>query len=139
MTALGMSAEDRTAEERALPPRWLGLLFALALAIRLAYVLAMAHDPYFTNPVIDAAVYDQIGWSIARGHGHPDDVFWQPPGYPYFLGGVWWLFGDSYLAPRLPQALLGAFNVSLVAWIAACWFARRVGLASGIVAAATGC
>jgi len=115
--------------------RDLGLLFLFAFAVRLAHVFAMGQSPYFTYPVVDAATFDTIGWSIARGHGYPEKVFWHPPGYPCFLGATWWLVGDSYLAPRLVQAFLGATNVVLIAWIGARLFGRGVGLASGVAAA----
>ena len=115
--------------------RDLGLLLAFAFAVRLAHVFAMGQSPYFTYPVVDAANFDTIGWSIARGHGYPEKVFWHPPGYPCFLGAIWWLVGDSYLAPRLVQAFLGATNVVLIAWIGARLFGRAVGLSSGVAAA----
>ena len=120
-----------------LPRRWLVSLFALALVVRLAHVLALTQSPYFANPVVDAAEYDTIGWSLAHRRGHPDRVFWHPPGYPCFLGSVWWLFGDSYLAPRLIQALLGALSVVLVAWIGSRPFGPHVGLAGGLGAGDT--
>ena len=56
------------------------LLFSLALLLRLVHVLAMRASPYFENPVIDAATYDDAARAIAAGHGHPDIIFWQPPG-----------------------------------------------------------
>lgn len=118
--------------------RPLALVFLLALAVRLAHVMAMRASPYFTNPVIDAAEYDRLGWAIAQGHGHPDKVFWHPPGYPYFLGAIWAVVGDSYLAPRLVQALLGAMSAVLVAWLGNRLFGRAVGLAAGIAAACYG-
>lgn len=121
-----------------LPRSWLMLLFGFALVIRLAHVLAMTGSPYFANPVIDAAEYDAIGWSLAQGRGYPERVFWHPPGYPLFLGAVWWLLGGSYLAPRLVQALLGALSVVLVAWIGGRRFGPRVGLAAGLGAAVYG-
>lgn len=115
--------------------RVLGLLFAFALSARLAHVFAMAQSPYFNLPVVDAGTFAELGWSIARGHGHPENVFWHPPGYPYFLGAIWRLAGDSYLAPRLAQAFLGALNVVFIAWIGARHFGRGVGLGSGVAAA----
>jgi hypothetical protein len=122
------------------PVSWRGLawLFAFALMVRLAHVLAMASSPYFTNPVVDAGTYDAIGWSIARGDGYPEPVFWHPPGYPSFLGAIWWLVGDSYVAPRLVQAFLGAMNVAFIAWMGGRLFGRSVGIASGVAAAVYG-
>ena len=118
--------------------RTLGLLFGLALVLRLGHVLAMGASPYFDNPVIDAGTYEELATSIAAGRGHPEAVFWHPPGYPYFLGVIWWLVGKSFLWPRLVQALLGALTVVLSAWIGARVFGPRVGLGAGVAAACYG-
>ena len=107
------------------------VLFAVALLLRLLHVLAMRASPYFENPVIDAATYDDAARSIAAGHGHPDIIFWQPPGYSYFLSWIYLAAGPGYLAPRIVQALLGAASAVLTAWIGASAFGRRVGLAAG--------
>ena len=122
------------------PVSWRGLaiLFVCALAVRLAHVLAMTSSPYFANPVVDAGEYAVIGWSIAGGHGYPESVFWHPPGYPCFLGAIWWLVGDSFLAPRLVQSFLGAMNVAFIAWMGGRLFGRAVGVASGAAAALYG-
>jgi len=118
--------------------RTLGLLFGLALVLRLGHVLAMGASPYFDNPIIDAGTYEGLATSIASGRGHPESVFWHPPGYPYFLGLLWSLVGKSFLWPRLLQALLGALSVVLIAWIGARIFGSRVGLAAGLGAAGYG-
>ena len=130
--------ESQGCKARSLSWRSLTILFFCALAVRLAHVLAMTSSPYFTNPVVDAADYASIGWSIARGHGYPEAIFWHPPGYPCFLGAIWWLVGDSFLAPRLVQACLGAMNVAGIAWLGGRLFGRVVGLASGGAAAVYG-
>ena len=104
------------------------LLFVVAFLPRLIHVLAMRASPYFVNPVIDAATYDDAARSIASGHGHPDLIFWQPPGYSYFLGWIYAAAGPGYLAPRIVQALLGAASAVMTAWIGARLFDRRVGL-----------
>src|SRR5439155_162113 len=99
--------------------RSLWMLFAVALLVRIVHVLAMRASPYFTNPVIDAATYDDAARAIAAGHGHPDVIFWQPPGYSYFLAFIYSVAGPGYLAPRIAQALLGAGSAVLTAWIGA--------------------
>ena len=111
------------------------VLFAVAFLLRLIHVLAMRASPYFTNPVIDAATYDDAARAIAQGHGHPDVIFWQPPGYSYFLALIYAVAGSGYLAPRLAQAVLGALSACLTAWIGARVFGRRVGLGAGYVVA----
>jgi hypothetical protein len=128
----------RTALVGPIPWRSLGILFACAAAVRLAHVLAMTSSPYFTQPVVDAADYATMGWSIARGNGHPESIFWHPPGYPCFLGAIWWLTGDSFLAPRLVQSCLGAVNVVFIAWLGGRLFGRTVGMASGVSASVYG-
>ena len=94
-------------------------------------MLAMRASPFFTNPVIDAATYDDAARAIAAGHGHPDVIFWQPPGYSYFLAFIYSVAGPGYLAPRIAQALLGAGSAVLTAWIGARSFGRGVGLFAG--------
>lgn len=107
-------------------------LFAGALLLRLGHILALRSSPYFEHPIIDAETYHKAALAIAAGGGHPDTVFWQPPGYPYFLGFIYALFGPGPLAPRLVQALFGALSAVLTAWIGATLFGRWVGLAAGI-------
>jgi tetratricopeptide (TPR) repeat protein len=114
-------------------------LFLGALAIRLAHVLFMRESPYFDHPVIDALTYHQAATSIAAGHGHPDRVFWQPPGYAYFLALLYALRGSAdFLLPRIVQSLIGASCAVLTAWIGASRFGARVGLAAGWIVAAYG-
>jgi len=113
-------------------------LFAVAFLLRLIHVLAMRASPYFLNPVIDAATYDDAARAIAQGHGHPDVIFWQPPGYSYFLSLIYSVAGPGFFAPRAAQALLGALSAVLTAWIGARVFGRRVGLGAGYVVALYG-
>ncbi len=110
-------------------------LFALAFALRLLHILAMRGSLYFDHPIIDAETYDVAARAIAAGRGHPDAVFWQPPGYPYFLALCRVVSDGSFLFPRLMQALAGASSVCLTAWLGARLFGRGVGLAAGVATA----
>jgi len=115
------------------------VLFAVALALRLIHVLAMRQSPYFHHPIIDALTYHEAAVSIATGHGHPDRVFWQPPGYSYFLAILYAVAGSrNLLLPRIIQAVFGACTAVLTAWIGARSFGSRVGLVAGYVVAAYG-
>src|SRR2546426_6061658 len=107
------------------------LVFAVALLLRIVHVLAMRQSPYFDHPLVDAYSFHEAARSIASGDGHPDKIFWQPPGYPYFLGLIYWMAGGvNFLAPRLVQAALGATSALLTAWIGARLFGRAVGVAA---------
>lgn len=107
------------------------ILFAAALAIRLLHIVAIRDSPYFDHPIVDAETYDQAARLIAAGRGHPDRVFWQPPGYSYFLGVIYAVAGHGAFAPRLVQAVLGSLSAVLIARLAAGAFGRAVGLAAG--------
>jgi 4-amino-4-deoxy-L-arabinose transferase-like glycosyltransferase len=121
--------------------RWVGVaavaLVAGALGLRLAYVDAtsgyhLRHDAYD---------YDGHARSIAEGHGfsktlaHGRPTAFRPPGYPYFLGGVYKVFGVER-APdprrlhvaRVAQAVVGAAVVALVGVLAAQLWGWGVGL-----------
>ncbi|HMI68826.1 MAG TPA: hypothetical protein VK510_02450, partial [Solirubrobacteraceae bacterium] len=112
--------------------RWVALaalaLVAAALALRIAYVdatpnYALRHD---------AVDYDTHARSIAEGQGyskklaHGRPTAFRPPGYPYFLGGVYKVFGVER-APaqrrlhvaRIAQAFVGTAIVALVGVLAA--------------------
>lgn len=121
--------------------RWVALaalaLVAAALALRIAYVdatpgYALRHD---------ARDYDVHARSIAEGQGysknlaHGRPTAFRPPGYPYFLGGVYKVFGVER-APaqrrlhvaRIAQAFVGTAIVALVGLLAAQLWGWGVGL-----------
>jgi 4-amino-4-deoxy-L-arabinose transferase-like glycosyltransferase len=117
-----------------------GLLLALALVVRLGYV---AVTPGY-QAVNDAHNYDVHARSIAEGHGFArigsgptGQTAFRPPGYPYFLAGVYALTGDDrtaaetrYRAGRVANALVGTVIVALIGVLAMQLFDRRVALAA---------
>jgi 4-amino-4-deoxy-L-arabinose transferase-like glycosyltransferase len=126
---------------------WVGiaalLLVAGAFVVRIAYVdatpgYALRHD---------ARDYDVHARSIAEGQGFSKKLAYdrptafRPPGYPYFLGGVYHVFGvDRAQAPRrlrvarIAQAFVGTAVVALVGVLAA----QLWGAAVALVALALG-
>jgi 4-amino-4-deoxy-L-arabinose transferase-like glycosyltransferase len=94
-------------------------------------------------PQQDAWDYDRHARSIASGDGFPDSYYvadrgpsaLRAPGYPYFLGAVYAASGDSILAGRLANALLGVLTVFLVYLIAKRIWGRRTGLIAAALAA----
>jgi tetratricopeptide (TPR) repeat protein len=103
--------------------QWIGLaaLLALAAGVRLALVFTLSDQPYFRDPVVDSAAYDRWAQKIAAGDLMGQGAFYQDPLYPYFLGGVYSLFGRDLLLVRILQIALG---------VAGCWLlfetARRI-------------
>ena len=116
-------------------------ILVVALATRVMVVLA---SPDYV-PRFDSGDYDRHAQSIAVGDGYPLSAFtaspgpsaFRPPVYPYLLGGVYLVSGDSKTAGRLMGALLGVAAVWLVALIAARLWDARAGLwAAGLAAVA---
>jgi 4-amino-4-deoxy-L-arabinose transferase-like glycosyltransferase len=113
-------------------------VFAVALALRLAHVLALRQSPYFEHPVLDAETYYWASRALAAGEGWAEPVYWQPPGYPYFLAAILRIAGPGFLAPRLVQAGLGGLTAALTCAIGVRVFGRAVGLGAGLAVAAYG-
>ena len=86
--------------------RWLVALGLISLAARVASALLLS-----TVPSGDFSWYDQRAVGLAAGLGYQQDgvptSFW-PPGWPFVLSLVYRLFGQSWLAGTLLNALLGA-------------------------------
>jgi 4-amino-4-deoxy-L-arabinose transferase-like glycosyltransferase len=121
--------------------RWVALaavlLVAGAFGVRLAYVEA---TPGYTLRH-DARDYDVHARSIAEGHGfsktlaHGRPTAFRPPGYPYFLGGVYRVFGVERASnprrlhvARVAQAFVGTAVVALVGVLAAQLWGWGLGL-----------
>jgi len=121
--------------------RWLvpAAIVVLALVLRVAAVAA--DDGY--HPGNDALEYDYLARSIAAGDGYPQSGYLlqggptaiRGPGYPYLLGAVYALSGDSLTAGRLAGAALGALSVLLLYLIAKRVWGRRTGLLAAALAA----
>jgi 4-amino-4-deoxy-L-arabinose transferase-like glycosyltransferase len=112
---------------------------ALALLLRVAVIVA---DSGYL-PQQDAWDYDRHARSIAEGEGFPDSYYvvdrgpsaLRAPGYPYFLGGLYAVSGDSIALGRLANAALGALAVFLIYLIAKRIWGLRIGLlAAGLMA-----
>lgn len=108
-------------------------ILLLALVVRLVYFLQIQDNPFFESPVIDALTYHERALALARGEWHEEEVFWQPPLYPYFLGAVYSVFGPKIAVARLLQLLLGAATCALTAFLAK----RLHGSVAGWTAGAT--
>lgn len=116
---------DRVA---ARPERVVVLILVLALAVRLAYVtLFVGLD---SPPRYDGIGYDALAVHLMETgmYGVERPTAFRPPGYPLFLAGVYALFGHSYPAVRLGQALLDSVTCVLVFFTGRELFNRRVGL-----------
>jgi MYXO-CTERM domain-containing protein len=127
--------------------RWAAVagVLVLALVLRLGYV---AVTPGYTI-VHDARDYDHHAVSIAAGDGYAllgpgpsRETAFRPPGYPYFLAGVYRLAGrdrlrsdDRIVAGRIANAVVGTAIVALLGLLCAQLLGRRVALVAMALAA----
>jgi len=97
---------------------WLVGIIALAVLLRAIWVAYAVVDP--TDGRLDDSVfYHQMGAMLARGEGYNSP--WSglptaqwPPGYPFFLTGLYFLFGPTVLGAKLANVFLGAATCALV-------------------------
>ena len=113
--------------------RQMYLIFILALVVRVVFVL------FFPSLfAADTGQYDDMACSLLNGNGFSLSgipTAERPPLYSLFLAGIYSLFGQSHLAVKLVQAILGAISCVIIYLIAKESFNHKVGLWSGIVMA----
>ncbi|MBU0638663.1 MAG: glycosyltransferase family 39 protein [Planctomycetes bacterium] len=110
-------------------------VFALALLVRLIYVLQLRASPLFDWPIMDAAYHDEWAQAIAEGRPFVTGPYFRAPLYPWLLGAVYSLFGRGFLLPRLLQICLGAASCSLLYLLGRSTFGRTTGLLAAVAAA----
>lgn len=113
-------------------------LVAVALALRIGVVADTRGVPLASDP----ADYHRHAVSLARGDGYPETrapgggpSALRPPGYPFFLAGLYTVTGSKPTAARVAQALLGTLIVVLVGLMANRIWDRRTALVCAGLAA----
>jgi len=116
------------------------VIFAAALAPRVAYLYQHRASPFFDAPVVDARTFLEKAQLIAGGDlWGGAEPYWQPPFYIYLLALVCWLLPTSYfIGIRLLQSALGAWACVLVYLLARRAFGERVGQIAGGISAMCG-
>lgn len=115
------------------------VILAVALGVRLAVVFTR---PQY-HPVLDGLDYHGIARSLARGGGYmmgPHITAFRPPGYAFFLAGVYLLTGmpgakEAVEVVGVLQAALGTVTVGLLGSVAGVLWGRRTRLAALGIAA----
>lgn len=114
-------------------------LFAVAVALRVVYVLALQEHPAFDAPMMDAAYHYDWARSLASGEEFQDGPFFRAPLYPLFLGALVKVFGagaaSGTLGIRLAQSVLGGLTAVLTYRLGSRAFGPPVGALAGVIVA----
>ena len=108
------------------------MLSIIALTVRLVYIWQIRQSPFFDVLMGDARRYDAWAMQIASGDWIGQDVFYQAPLYPYFLGALYAIAGHSLLLARVCQAVIGTAACVLLALAARRLYSERAGLIAGL-------
>jgi tetratricopeptide (TPR) repeat protein len=111
------------------------IVFAVALLARGLYLLQLRAAPFFAFHIGDAKGYHDWALRIAGGEWVGQEVFYQAPLYPYFLGTLYAGFSDDVGLVRLVQVVLGSIACVLIADAARRLFSPKAGLLAGLLLA----
>ncbi len=124
--------------------RWLAaaLLLTLAVGVR---VLAIAWLGGLSTPPVpgsDADEYDTYAWNLVQGRGYrgpsvdvtdPDHLTaYRPPVPSLWYAAIYTVFGHSYVAAQLGNALLGGLTALWLIRLGGFCFDRRTGWLAGV-------
>jgi tetratricopeptide (TPR) repeat protein len=112
-----------------------GVVFLVALTMRIMHVWQIRSAPFFTVLMGDARGYDDWAQKIAGGEWLGHEVFYQAPLYPYFLGILYAFAGRDLWIVRLCQAVIGSAACALLGIAAARVFSQGAGLIAGLAMA----
>lgn len=107
---------------------WLLLAISLGITARAIHLFFFSQTPFFTGYFLDELYHDKWAQMIANGNLLPNGVFFRAPLYPYFLGLVYFIFGDGPLAPRIVQMLWGIGSIVAVWFVGKQLIQQRLGM-----------
>lgn len=114
---------------------WFLVIFLTAVSLRGVYLYQVRSCPFFGHEIMDPLFHRHWGEAIAAGRTFMEGPYFRAPLYPWFLGAVYRIFGQTDLAPRIIQIVVGSLSCGLVYLIGRQAFTRRVGILAGLAAA----
>lgn len=119
----------------------LGLVFVLALSLRLVYLNQMDRSIYFNILKMegtDCFIFWKWALEIIEKDFLGQGVYHQSPLYPYFLAAIFKLFGANLYLPRLVQMTLGSVTCVMIAQLGRRAGGPAAGVFAGLFAAVYG-
>jgi tetratricopeptide (TPR) repeat protein len=114
---------------------WFLVILAVASLLRLIYLFQIQSIPLFDHLAGDGRTYDEWAQRIAAGDWLGQDVFYQAPLYPYFLGVLQFIFGHDLWLIRFIQIILGSVSCAVIYLVGEKLFSRNAGIAAGLILA----
>lgn len=120
--------------------KFLFLLVALSMTIRLAYVSFLIRNESLRLPILDAEYYLEWAKEIVNHGWLGSKIFFTEPLYAYILAVFSKLFGESFLLTATLgfQFLLGALFPVLLFQVGKRMLTRHIGMVAGVIAALYG-
>lgn len=109
------------------------IILLISFLIRLIFLNQFSSNILFENHIVDMAYHDSWAKAIASGQQFIDGSFFRAPLYPYFLGSIYYLLGESLWLPRLIQIFIGSLSCVLVYFIALKIFCRKTAMIAGLI------
>ncbi len=109
------------------------LVVALALVVRIGYLLFYSALPDWDQLTVDNYYHHNWAVSIAQGNIFGDTTYFRAPFYTYCLAGVYAIFGPSLWAARLLGLMIGLISVALTYVLGKRIFNRTVGILAAVV------
>ena len=117
------------------------LVFGVAVLARALYLWEASCQVGFDTFYMDQEYHLEWARSLVTGHWPPpydslrNAVYFRAPLYPYFLAGIFQIFGPHHLAARIIQMVIGSLSCALAYGIGAQVLGRRPGLVAGLLCA----
>jgi tetratricopeptide (TPR) repeat protein len=107
---------------------FVGAIIALALVLRILYLIDIKDNPFFNVLLVDADYHDIWAMEILNGDWFSlkKGVLYKAPLYPYFLALVYGIFGHDLLISRVVQIVFALAGYTLLYWLAIFYFDRTV-------------
>ncbi len=119
---------------------WLdvAVVFALALAVRLAFFFSFQDAPSYGYLNFETAHFHSLARNLAEQNPVGHESIYRAPAYAYLLSQLYNLPGADLDTALVVQNLVGALTCIAVFLIAAHYFSRKVALTAGVMAALCG-
>jgi tetratricopeptide (TPR) repeat protein len=128
---------DREIDSRTLW-QWGGLVFIVALALRMIFLIEFEQLPLFKTHVMDMLYFHTLAMQYLGGGEGASEAYFKAPLYPMFLALVYRVFGDGPWPIRLIQILMGSGTAVISFLLGLRLFGLRTGVVAGLITAICG-